>query len=110
MADCKLATYLWTWLALLALLGLNLALAFGFPSLGPWLNIGIAALQALLIVSVFMYVRNGQSAVRIAALAGFFWLLLLFGLTFSDYAARFKDVAIGRLEYSMPELFRDRSR
>jgi cytochrome c oxidase subunit 4 len=87
-----------TWLGLLALLALNVAATFMFPGwFDPWLHPGIAALQAAWMMAVFMALRRSSAVVRLAAVAGLFWLFLLFALTFSDYASRTGDVAMGRV-------------
>ncbi len=97
MDNTRLGTYLWPWLILLALLGVNMAVALLDLGLGPWANLAIAAIQALLVLSIFMYLRGGSHLLRLVAAAGFFWLMLLFGLVQSDYVTRFEDRAIGRL-------------
>ncbi len=97
MDDNKLAPYLWSWLALLGLLVLNVAVALLDPELGAWANLSIAAIQVLLVLAVFMYLRGASPLLRLFAMAGFFWLLVLFGLAQSDFATRFEDRAIGRL-------------
>ena len=65
--------------------------------LNPILTIALAALQAFIIVTFFMYMRSAAPVPRIAAATGFFWLLLMIGLTLTDYQTRFEDIALGRL-------------
>jgi cytochrome c oxidase subunit IV len=48
----------------------------------------IATVKAALIVLYFMHVRYSQPLTWIVALAGFFWLAILFVLTLSDYVTR----------------------
>lgn len=50
--------------------------------------LAIAITKAVLIVMYFMHVKYSSKAVLIAAAAGFFWLIMLFALTFADYASR----------------------
>lgn len=90
--------HLGIWLLLLSLLGLNIALSFlDLGIFNTILTIAIAALQAFIIVTFFMYMRSAAPVPRIAAATGFFWLLLMIGLTLTDYQTRFEDIALGRL-------------
>jgi cytochrome c oxidase subunit IV len=59
--------------------------------LGPLNNIvmlTIACTKALLVVLFFMHVRWGTRLTWVVAASGFFWLLILFGLTMTDYMTR----------------------
>jgi cytochrome c oxidase subunit 4 len=59
--------------------------------LGPLNNIvmlTVACAKALLVVLYFMHVRWGTRLTWLVAASGFFWLLILFGLTMSDYMSR----------------------
>jgi cytochrome c oxidase subunit IV len=59
--------------------------------LGPLNNIlmlAIACSKALLVVLFFMHVRWGTRLTWVVAGSGFFWLLILFTLTMSDYMSR----------------------
>lgn len=92
------ANHLGVWLVLLGLLGLNVGLSFlDLGIFNPVLTIAIAAFQAFIIVTFFMYMRSAAPVPRIAAATGFFWLFLMFGLTLTDYKTRFEDIALGRL-------------
>lgn len=95
MADDKIGIYLWTWLGLLALLALNLMVSL--LNFGGWVNLAIATLQALLVLTVFMYLRRGSTLLWLTAATGFLWLGLLYGLAESDYATRGEDEATGRI-------------
>jgi len=62
-----------------------------FFDLGPLNNIvmlGIACAKALLVVLYFMHIRWSTRLTMVVAGAGFFWLLILFSLTMSDYLSR----------------------
>jgi cytochrome c oxidase subunit 4 len=77
------------WLALLVLLALTVGSAF-FP-LGLFnalINIVIAAMKVALVMLFFMKLRSGSALLRLAALAGIFWLMFLFVLTATDYMTR----------------------
>ncbi len=90
--------HLLVWLLLLGLLGLNIASSFlDLGIFNPILTTAVAALQAFIIVTFFMSMRSAAPVPRIAAAAGFFWLLLMIGLTLTDYQTRFEDIALGRL-------------
>lgn len=49
---------------------------------------GIAAMKMTLIMLVFMNLRYSKPLTRLVACAGFFWLAIMFALTFSDYVSR----------------------
>ena len=57
-------------------------------ALNPLLNLSIASLKALLIAWFFMHLREGSGLVRVFAASALFWLLILFGLSLSDYLTR----------------------
>lgn len=48
----------------------------------------IAATKMMLIMVVFMNLRYSKPLSRLAASAGFFWLAILFALSFGDYLTR----------------------
>jgi cytochrome c oxidase subunit 4 len=49
---------------------------------------GIAATKMTLIMLFFMNLRYSKPLSRLVACAGFFWLAIMFGLSFSDYLTR----------------------
>jgi cytochrome c oxidase subunit 4 len=57
-----------------------------------WLNtpiaLGIAFTKASLVVIYFMGVRYNTPLTKVVVVAGFFWLLIMFGLTMGDYVSR----------------------
>ncbi len=62
-----------------------------FQDLGVWSNpaaIAIAICKATLVVLFFMHVRHGTGMTKVVVASGFLWLLILFGLTLSDYLTR----------------------
>jgi cytochrome c oxidase subunit 4 len=77
------------WAALLCLLALSLFAAY--QKLG-WLNtpigLAIAGAKALLVGVVFMGLGKARPLLRLAAAAGFFWIVILFALTLSDVLTR----------------------
>lgn len=81
--------YLIAWLALILLLGISIGIAFlHLGRAAPIAQFAIAATQAALIFILFMRLRGRPSLKWIFAGAGFFWLLLLYGLSTADYATR----------------------
>jgi cytochrome c oxidase subunit 4 len=75
-----------------SLIGLTLlTTGVAFVDLGPFNTVAalvIAFCKMLLVLLFFMHLRHSGGLVRIALLAGFFWLALLIGLTMSDYRSR----------------------
>ena len=60
-------------------------------NLGRWnflAAVAIATCKAILILLIFMHVRYSPRLIWLFSIAGFFWLAILFSLTFSDYATR----------------------
>ena len=57
-----------------------------------WLNtpvaLAVALLKASLVVIYFMGVRYNTPLTKVVVIAGFFWLLIMFGLTMADYVSR----------------------
>ena len=88
------ALHLWlmpvaVWLALLILLALSVGSAY--IQLGAFntpINLAIAAVKVALVVVFFMQLDSSSTLLRLASVAGLFWLVLMFGLTASDYLTR----------------------
>src|SRR3954454_23099159 len=81
--------YYMVFLALLV--GTGLTVAAAFVDMGPMNNVvmlTIALVKATLVVLFFMHVRWGTRLTWVVAMAGFFWLLILFGVTMGDYMTR----------------------
>ena len=77
------------WIGLVLLLALTLGMAFvplGQANIAVALAIGTA--KAVIVLLVFMKLARSPPLTWIFAGAGLFWLALLFGLTFTDYATR----------------------
>ena len=82
-------TYLMVTGALMVLLGLTVGAHYlPLGDAGVAAALSIAVVKAALILLFFMHVRYGSRLVALFAVAGFFWLLILFVLTFGDYATR----------------------
>lgn len=77
------------WLALLAMLGLTVGaslLPIG-PAL-PLVSYGLAASKTVLVFWYFMDMRSEPGLARLAASAGFVWLMLLLTMVGADVATR----------------------
>ena len=77
------------WVGLLALLALNVGVAF-LP-LGPAktpLNLALAVIQASLMFAVFMRLNRASTLVKLTAGAGFVWLSFLFLIGSADFLTR----------------------
>lgn len=88
-ATAPLRTYFFVAGALFVLLAVTVGVSF-IP-LGPLsvaVSILIAGTKAALIILFFMHVRYSSRVTQVFALAGFFWLIILFLLTYSDYLTR----------------------
>ena len=71
--------------------GTALTVGVAFIDLGAMNNVlmlGIAMTKALLVILFFMHVRWSTRLTWVVAASGFFWLLILFGLTMQDYLTR----------------------
>ena len=65
--------------------------AVSFLDLGEWnfvVAILIAITKAMLVVWFFMHLNHASALTKLFAGAGFFWMLILVGLTLSDYLSR----------------------
>jgi cytochrome c oxidase subunit 4 len=79
-------------LVLAVLLGLTaLTILVSYVDLGPFsapIAFIIAGTKALLVMLVFMHMKDAPGVLWLAAAAGFFWLGILVVLTMSDFATR----------------------
>lgn len=82
-------TVLKCWAALMGLLALTTGLAFvPLGTANLFVSLGIAITKASLVLLVFMELKASTGLVRVFACAGFFWLLIMIGLTSADYTHR----------------------
>ena len=75
----------WTWLALLAALAVEVT---GALTHRGWIAWFVAPVMALLIAANFMQLRRASALSRIFAIAGLFWVVVMFGLGGADYFSR----------------------
>ena len=79
----------WAWLVLMVLFAVNLGSAFiPLGSGNVILNLFIAAVMVVVLAIFLMDLQNAQTLIRVVAVAGLFWMILMFSLTFSDYLSR----------------------
>src|SRR5213596_2366396 len=81
--------YVGIWLALIV--GTALTVGAAEVDLGALNNIVmllIACTKAALVILFFMHVRWSTRLTWVVAMAGFFWLLILFGIGMTDYLSR----------------------
>ena len=83
------STYFIVYLALLFLLATTIGIAFlDAGLLNTILALFVAALKAVLVVLFFMHVKDSGPLTRLFVGAGLLWLLILIGLTLTDYLSR----------------------
>lgn len=81
--------YLWVLAALLTLLLISALSAL--IKLGPFntiINVGIAAMKTLLVISFFMHETEARNLTRMVSALGFIWLAMLIGLALADFLSR----------------------
>jgi cytochrome c oxidase subunit IV len=82
-------TYVGVFAALMALLGATVAIAYiHLGKLNIIVAMTIAVIKATLIILYFMHVRYSSRVLWVFVGAGFFWLMILFALSFSDFLTR----------------------
>jgi cytochrome c oxidase subunit 4 len=84
-----LTTYFLVFFALAA--GTVLTVIASRLDLGIWntpIALGIAGIKAALVILYFMHVIHSTRLTWVVVIASFFWLAVLFVLTFSDYLTR----------------------
>lgn len=81
-------TYFKTYLALCVFFGLTYwAAAQDFGVLNNIIAMTIAVIKAVIVVLIFMGVKNSSKVTKLWAAAGFVWFLLIFGIM-GDYLTR----------------------
>ena len=77
------------WLALLALLAVNIGLTFlPLGRAKTAVNLAVAVVQASLMFTVFMRLNRASALVKLAAAAGLVWLSFLFLIGSADFLTR----------------------
>ena len=82
-------TYVTVFATLLVFTGITYWVALhDFGAMNTPIALGVAVIKASLVVIYFMGVRYNTPLTKVVVVAGFFWLLIMFGLTMGDYASR----------------------
>ena len=82
-------TYYGVFLSLMLLLAATVSIAYiHLGELNIVAALTIAFIKAILIILYFMHVRYSSRMLWIFVGAGFFWLAILFALSFADYLTR----------------------
>lgn len=71
---------------------LTASIVTGMMDLGHWnpvVALGIASAKALLVAVFFMHLRERPGILSIFAIAGLFWLAILFTLSWVDFSTRY---------------------
>ena len=88
-AHPTLKTYFTIFAALMVLTGLTVWASF--QHLGIWntpVALGIAVLKATLVALFFMHLRYSPKLTSLVIASSLLWLVILFGITMSDYVSR----------------------
>lgn len=59
-----------------------------FPGANTLVALGIAFFKMACVVLIFMHVRWSSKLIWLTAIAGFFWLAIMFAFTMQDYLTR----------------------
>ena len=82
-------TYLSIFFALMGLTLLTVVAAYvPLGPLGVPLALALALTKATLVILYFMHMRDSSHFMRFVVAAGFLWLIILFGITLTDYLFR----------------------
>ena len=77
------------WAGLILLFAVSLGSAYiPLGSGNLMLNLFIAALMVVVLAAFLMDLQNAKILVRVVAVAGLFWTIMMFSLTFTDYLTR----------------------
>ena len=91
MSDHDVSPKLYVVILLALILGTVLTVAAAAQDFGPWnivIALAIATTKATLVVLFFMHARYSPKRTQLVIVCAVFWLVLLLGLTLSDYAMR----------------------
>ncbi|WP_437201402.1 cytochrome C oxidase subunit IV family protein [Planctomicrobium sp. SH664] len=84
-----LRAYYAVFAALILLVGVTIGVSMiPMGKLAAVIALAIATFKAVLIVLIFMHVKDEMPLIQVFAFGGFFWLVFLFMFVFSDYATR----------------------
>lgn len=88
-AASPLRAYVTVFVLLIVLTGLTTWVAYhDWGRFNTVIALSIAVLKGSLVVWIFMHVRHSTRLTQLVVASGFFWLLILFAFTMSDYLSR----------------------
>jgi cytochrome c oxidase subunit 4 len=82
-------SYVGIFLALMVLTAVTVAVAY--VNLGQFnkvVALGVATVKATLVIMYFMHVKYSSHLTKLVVVSGFFFLVILLGLTMTDYGSR----------------------
>ena len=82
-------SYVGIFATLMVLTAITVAVAY--VNLGQFnkvVALGIASVKATLVILYFLHVKYSSRLTKLVVIAGFYFLLVLLGLTMADYASR----------------------
>jgi cytochrome c oxidase subunit IV len=85
----SLVTYIGTFLALMVLTVITVIA--GFQNFGVWntpIALGIAVTKAAMVVLIFMHAYHSSPVTKLVIVASVFFLVIMIGMTLSDYISR----------------------
>jgi cytochrome c oxidase subunit 4 len=91
MNNSNAATWQYIRIGIILMLLLVLTISVAYVDLGPYniiIALLIATVKASLVAYFFMHIRTSSRLTWTVAIGGFFWLFILFALTFSDFLSR----------------------
>jgi cytochrome c oxidase subunit 4 len=81
--------YVAVFVSLLIFTGLTYGIALiNLGALNPIVAIVIAMIKSLLVILFFMHVKYSPKMTKVALISGFFFLIILLGLSMTDYISR----------------------
>ena len=81
--------YVGIFLTLMVLTAITVVVAYvNLGELNKVVALGIASVKATLVILYFMHVKYSSQLTKLVVGAGFFFLIVMLGLTMTDYASR----------------------
>ena len=82
-------SYVGIFLTLMVLTAVTVAVAYvNLGQLNKVVALGIATFKATLVILYFMHVKYSSHLTKLVVVSGFFFLIILLGLTMADYGSR----------------------
>ena len=85
----SVTSYLVIFGTLMVMTAITIAVAYvNLGELNKVVALGIASFKATLVILYFMHVKYSSRLTKLVVVAGFFFLIVLLGLTMTDYGSR----------------------